>query len=62
MKCKDCIWWFPLQEVHDSTEFKNCLALDYPTCIETFTRADADCIVPHLAQPRLRIIPCDSST
>lgn len=49
MKCKECIWWFSLQEAHDKTTWRNCLAMDYPACKENFTEAEAECVLPHLA-------------
>jgi hypothetical protein len=46
MKCRECRWWFPLQPAHDRVGWKNCLALPYPTCMETFMHEDAKCVVP----------------
>lgn len=48
--CGNCRWWFPLSQVHDKTEWRNCLALPFPACAETMTRKDAQCIVPDLFQ------------
>lgn len=50
-QCCNCRWWFRLDVVHEKTEWANCLALPYPTCMETMVHHDAECIVPDKYSP-----------